>query len=156
MLCLTLRTRTLASEVLRSTPWHEPSQSPPLVPPKSLGRLHCWVTSGQTTNKEGTQPHPSADRQSVTELCSPDQHPALPTTSPSHQETCTNLLDSLIHQREDSRSKKNYNPEACGTKTTFTERDKMKRQRAMYQMKEQNKTPEKQLNEAEIGNLPEK
>ena len=26
----------------------------------------------------------------------------------------------------------------------------------MYQMKEQNKTPEKQLNEVEIGNLPEK
>ena len=26
----------------------------------------------------------------------------------------------------------------------------------MYQMKEQDKTPEKQLNETEIGNLPEK
>ena len=26
----------------------------------------------------------------------------------------------------------------------------------MYQIKEQNKTPEKQLNEVEIGNLPEK
>ena len=34
--------------------------------------------------------------------------------------------------------------------------DKMKRQRAMYQKKEQDKTPEKQLNELEIGNLPEK
>ena len=32
----------------------------------------------------------------------------------------------------------------------------MKRQRAMYQMMEQDKTPEKQLNEGEIGNLPEK
>ena len=32
----------------------------------------------------------------------------------------------------------------------------MKRQRAIYQMKEQEKTPEKQLNEVEIGNLPEK
>ena len=32
----------------------------------------------------------------------------------------------------------------------------MKRQRAMYQMKEQDKNPEKQLNEMEIGNLPEK
>ena len=32
----------------------------------------------------------------------------------------------------------------------------MKRQRAMYHMKEQDKTPEKQLNEVEIGNLPEK
>ena len=34
--------------------------------------------------------------------------------------------------------------------------DKMKRQRGMYQMKEQDKTPEKQLNEVEIDNLPEK
>ena len=32
----------------------------------------------------------------------------------------------------------------------------MKRQRAVYQMKEQDKTPEKQLNEVEIGNLPER
>ena len=31
----------------------------------------------------------------------------------------------------------------------------MKRQRAMYQMKEQDKTPEEQLNEMDIGNLPE-
>ena len=32
----------------------------------------------------------------------------------------------------------------------------MKRQRAMYQTKGQDKTPEKQLHEVEIGNLPEK
>ena len=32
----------------------------------------------------------------------------------------------------------------------------MKMKRAMYQMKEQDKTPEKQLNEVEIRNLPEK
>ena len=32
----------------------------------------------------------------------------------------------------------------------------MKRRRAVYQVKEQDKTPEKQLNEEEIGNLPEK
>ena len=32
----------------------------------------------------------------------------------------------------------------------------MKRQRAIYQVKEQDKTPEKQLNEVEISNLPEK
>ena len=32
----------------------------------------------------------------------------------------------------------------------------MKRQRVMYHMKEQDKIPEKQLNEVEIGNLPEK
>ena len=32
----------------------------------------------------------------------------------------------------------------------------MKRQKAIYQMKEQEKNPEKQLNEVEIGHLPEK
>ena len=32
----------------------------------------------------------------------------------------------------------------------------MKRQRAIYQIKERDKTPEKQLNEVDIGNLPEK
>ena len=32
----------------------------------------------------------------------------------------------------------------------------MKRQRTKYQMKEQNKTPEKQPNEVEIGKLSEK
>ena len=32
----------------------------------------------------------------------------------------------------------------------------MKRQRAMYQMKDQDKTPEKQLNEVETGNIQEK
>ena len=62
-LWLTVGTRTLAAEVLGSTPWREPSQSPPLAPKKSLGRLQCWVTSGQTTNREGTQPHPSVDKQ---------------------------------------------------------------------------------------------
>ena len=36
-------TRTLAAEVLGSTPWCEPSQSLSLAPPKSPGRLQCWV-----------------------------------------------------------------------------------------------------------------
>ena len=39
---------------------------------------------------------------------------------------------------------------------SHSQKDKMKRQRAMYQMKEQDKTPEKQPNEVETGNLPEK
>ena len=32
----------------------------------------------------------------------------------------------------------------------------MKRQRTLFQMKGQDKTPEKEINEVEIGNLPEK
>ena len=33
---------------------------------------------------------------------------------------------------------------------------RMKKQRVMFQMKGQGKTPEKQINEVEIGNAPEK
>ena len=36
----------------------------------------------------------------------------------------SSLLDSLNHQRADNRSKKNYNPAACGPKTTVTERQR--------------------------------
>ena len=43
----------------------------------------------------------------------------------AQESTCSeslpsSLLDSLNHQRADSRSKKHYNPAACGPKTTFT------------------------------------
>ena len=41
------------------------------------------------------------------------------------------------------------------TKTTL-QRINQKKEEAMFQMKGQDKTPEKQLNEVEIGNLPEK
>ena len=44
-----------------SLAWALPGSA--LTPPKSLGRLQCWVASGQTTNREGTRPHPSADKQ---------------------------------------------------------------------------------------------
>ena len=70
---LTMGTRTLAAEVHRSTLWREPSQSLPLTPPKSPGRLQCWVASGQTTNRERTQLHPSADKQMKVLLSSAQQ-----------------------------------------------------------------------------------
>ena len=43
-------------------------------------------------------------------------------SSTQHQSLPSSLLNSLNHQRADSRSKKNYKPAVCGTKTTFTER----------------------------------
>ena len=42
-------------------------------------------------------------------------------TSPSNQKGCMDLLDSIIQQRADSRSKKHYTPTAWRTKTTITE-----------------------------------
>ena len=52
----------------------------------------------------------------------------------------------------------NKDLEELNDKQTMMNRktEKMKRQRAMYQMKEEHKTPEKQLNEVDIGNLLEK
>ena len=121
-LWLTLRTRTVEAEVLGSTPWHEPSQSLPLPPPKKAGRLQSWVASGQTINREGTQPHPSVDKWIKVLLSSAQQSKSQlypPPLPPIRKLAHTRLLDSLVHQRADSRSKKNYNPAACGTKTTF-------------------------------------
>ena len=54
---------------------------------------------------------------------------------------------------------KNYNPAVpilWNKKHTHRKIDKMKRQRAMYHMKEQDKNPDKQLNEVDISNLQEK
>ena len=45
-------------------------------------------------------------------------------TSPSNHEACTNLLDGLIHQRAESRSKMSYNPTASGVETAVTESQK--------------------------------
>ena len=87
-LCFTVGTGTLAVEVLGSAPWREPSQSLPLTPPKSLGRLQCWVASGKTTNRERTQPHPStvkwikvlrsSDHHSNSQLYPPPEPPIKP------------------------------------------------------------------------------
>ena len=62
---------------------------------------------------------------------------------------------NLIHQRADKRSKKNNNPTAARTKTHYRKLITMKKQKVVSQMKGQDKTPEKQLNEVEVANLPE-
>ena len=87
-LCFIMGTRTLAAEVLGSTPWCEPSQSLSLAPPKSPGRLQGCVASGKTTNREGTQPHPStvkwikvllsSDHHSNSQLYPPSEPPIKP------------------------------------------------------------------------------
>ena len=44
-----------------SLAWALPDST--IGPTKELDRLQCWVTSGQTTKKKGSQSHPSADKQ---------------------------------------------------------------------------------------------
>ena len=116
-LWLTVGTRTLSAEVLGSTPWREPSQSLSLAPPKSPGRLQCWVASGQTTNREGTQSHPSTVKwikvllssahQSNSQLYPPPVPPIKPLTQPHPPE---------------GRQQKQEELQSCGTKTTITQR----------------------------------
>ena len=43
-----------------SLAWALPESA--INPTKEPGRLQCWVPSGQTTNREGTQPNQSADK----------------------------------------------------------------------------------------------
>ena len=61
---------------------------------------------------------------------------------------------SLLHQRADRRSE-NHNP-TTKTKTLYRKLISMKKQEVTSQMKGQDKIPEKQIKEVEIGNLPEK
>ena len=152
-----MRTRTLAAEVMGSIPWRNTSQSPPSVSPKTTARLQCWVTSGQTTDREGTQPHPSADKWIKVLLSSAHQSNSQlypPQIAP---------IRKLAQVSSIASSTRGQTAEARRTtilqhveQKPHSQIDKMKRQRAMYQMKEQDKTPEQQLNEVEIGNHPEK
>ena len=102
-------------------------------------RLQCWNTSGQTTSRIGTQPHTSADRLPKAVLISKPPldtplYTALSTrgtrpssthkwagTSPSQQEACTRPRANLTHQGADTKSKRSYDPAACGKETTNTE-----------------------------------
>ena len=119
---LTTGTRTLAAEVLGSTPWREPAQSLPLAPQEAC-RLQCRVASGQQPT--GREPSPTHQQTSglkfywalLTRATQSSTHnQSLPSGS------LQSLLNRLIHQRADGRSKKNYSPAACRTKTTITER----------------------------------
>ena len=67
---------------------------------------------------------------------------------------CLHKLLSLIHQGADRRSKKNHNATAARTKITLQKVNQD--EKVECYVKGQDKTPEKQLNEVEIGNFPEK
>ena len=129
-----------------------------ISPTKELGRLQCWVASGQTTNREGTQPHPSADKQIKPLLSSAQQSNTQ--LYPSPVPPIRQLAQaSKIASSTRGQKQKQEELQFCSLwKENYIHRktDKMKRQRTLYHMKEQDKTAEKQLNEVEIGNLPEK
>ena len=102
---------------------------------------------------EGVKPHASADKWIKDLLGPPDQDPVFPITSPSHQKAYTSLLASSI--REQTKARRITFSQQLKQKPRYRKFIRMKNQKAMSQMKEQVKTPEKQLNEVEIG-LPGK
>ena len=74
-----------------------------------------WVTSGQTTNREGAQPHPSAENWIKDLLCPPEQDPVSQQPVPPIRKLAQASYPS------EGRQKKNYNPMASRTKTAITE-----------------------------------
>ena len=88
-------------------------------------------TSCQTTSKTGTKPQTSADRlpkvvlssqmpQKHTNLCDHQSKTQLHPPEYRHQEAYTSPWTKLTYQGADNRSKRNYNPAACGKETINT------------------------------------
>ena len=78
-------------------------------------------------------------------------------TRPSHQEACTSPWTKLAHQR--GRHQKREELQLCSLQKEdhkYRKLDKMRWQRNMFQIKEQDETLEGQPREVEIGKLPEK
>ena len=143
--------------VLENASWRKSFWRLPLTPHR-VHRPQGWVATSQATNREGAQLHPSANNW-IKDLMSM----ALPTRTRPNFSHCQSLPSgslhkalSLIYQKEDRKSKKNHTPTMARTKATLQKLLRMKKQNIMFQMQGQEKTPEKQLNEVEIGNLPEK
>ena len=77
-------------------------------------KLKSLDASGQTSNRAGTQPHPSADK-----LLKAVLSPQPPLKAPLDMGLSTiETRPSLTHQGADTRSKRNYNSAACGTTNT--------------------------------------
>ena len=111
------------------------------------------VTSGQTTTREGVKPHPSADNWIKALLSKVLPTRARPSFShPSHQESYTSLSASAMRGQTEAAAVS----QQLKQKPYYRKLIMMKKQKVISPMKEQDKIPEKQLNEVEIGNLPEK
>ena len=77
--------------------------------------------------------------------------PSFSHASPSHQEAYTRLPASSIRGQTEQEAQ-SHSPK---TKMYYRNLLMMRKQKVISQMKGQDKTPEKQLNEVEIGKLPE-
>ena len=128
----------------------------------------------QTTSKTGTQPHPLAER--LPKIITRSQTPqnttpdaVLPTrktrsslilqntgTSPLHQEAHTTYWTNLSHWGQTPKTMETTKLQPVKRRPKHIKLSKMRRHRNTQQMKEQGKNPPDQINEEEIGSLPEK
>ena len=159
-LWLTVGTRILVAVVLGSVHWREPSRNHHFLTNTWLQptacRLQCWNT---TTNRVGTQPHPSADRlpkvvlspqlltkHPLTQPCPPEgQDPAPPTSrqESTHQEACTSLLDQPYPPGDKQQKQKELQPCSLQNRNcNHRKLDKMRWQRNISQMTKEQKKPQ--------------
>ena len=104
-----------------------------LIPPRHTGGLYSHPK---------TKPHP------------PEGQDSAPPTSPFNQEAHQKPLYQLHSQGGRHQKQKRLQPYSLQKRRpSHRKLCKMKRQRNMSYMKEQDKTPEKQLSELEISNL---
>ena len=97
--------------------------SPPRVCHYHKQRAQVGSSVGLPQAKQPTGREPSPTHQQSSGLKFYWTLPTRATVSSTHHQSLpSRLLVRLIYQRADSSSKKKYNPVACGTKTTFTER----------------------------------
>ena len=144
-----------------------------LAPP-NYQQLPELDASHQTTNKTGTQTHPSEHRLSKVILSSQTPQNTPPDmallirgkilssnhqnagTSPSHQEAYTRHWTNPTTRGREQKQKE-LQPCSLGKgDLKYCKLHKMRRQRNILQAKEQDKNPQDQINEEETGKLPEK
>ena len=130
--------------------------------------------SHQITNKTGTQTHPSANRLPKVILSSQIAQKTPPDTalfitgkglssthknrgtSPSHQEAQASHWTNLTTRGREQKQEE-LRPCSLGKgDLKHCKLDKTRKQKNILQANEQDKNPQEQINEEEIGKLPEK
>jgi len=92
------------ARALEGPPWCKVSWRSPLSLYRAC-RPQGWVTSGQTTTREGVQSHPSVEnwiKALLSKALPTRARPSFPITSPSHQEAHTSLSASPIRRQTEA------------------------------------------------------
>ena len=128
-------------------------------PHQKACRLQCCVATGQTIDREETQHHSSTDRWIKVLLSMALIARGTRPSSIHHHSLPLGSLHKTLRQAYPPEGRQKEELQSCrlwNRNHNHRNIEKMKWQRNMSQRKEQDKTPEKQLSEVEIGILLEK